>query len=218
MARSCTSIRRRRRPSTGSAFPYMYAAADSTPLFLMAVADYVRASGDVAFLTAHRDAIEKAWAFETDPAHDTDHDGIYDNSQGTGWVESWPTAACRTRRFIWRCWISRPRRRWRRLRSCCRIRQKQKPRSGARGDDCQDNQCRVFRSGEGLLRVQPQYADGLAGPHHDGVSGDGVVGSGKRQSDSCATFRLPIAVCGHDAEYGLGPARCVRTTRSFTTG
>ena len=72
------------------AFPYMYAAADSTPLFLMAVADYVRASGDVAFLTAHRDAIEKAWAFETDPAHDTDHDGIYDNSQGTGWVESWP--------------------------------------------------------------------------------------------------------------------------------
>ncbi|HEY1579686.1 MAG TPA: amylo-alpha-1,6-glucosidase [Terracidiphilus sp.] len=71
-------------------FPYMYAAADSTPLFLLAVADYVKASGDVAFLSAHRDAIEKAWAFETDPAHDTDHDGIYDNSQGTGWVESWP--------------------------------------------------------------------------------------------------------------------------------
>jgi glycogen debranching enzyme len=73
-----------------AAFPYEYAAADSTPLFLMAIADYVRASGDVAFLTEHRDAIEKAWAFETDPAHDTDQDGIYDNSQGTGWVESWP--------------------------------------------------------------------------------------------------------------------------------
>jgi glycogen debranching enzyme len=72
------------------AFPYMYAAADSNPLFLLAVADYVRASGDTAFLTEHRDAIEKTWAFETDPAHDTDHDGIYDNSQGTGWVESWP--------------------------------------------------------------------------------------------------------------------------------
>ncbi len=72
-------------------FPYMYAAADSTPLFLLATADYVRSSGDTAFLTTHRDAIEKAWAFETDPAHDTDHDGIYDNSQGTGWVESWPT-------------------------------------------------------------------------------------------------------------------------------
>jgi glycogen debranching enzyme len=72
------------------AFPYMYAAADSTPLFLLAVADYVRSSGDVAFLTANREAIEKAWTFETDPAHDTDGDGIYDNSQGTGWVESWP--------------------------------------------------------------------------------------------------------------------------------
>ncbi|HTB97422.1 MAG TPA: hypothetical protein VK716_10475 [Terracidiphilus sp.] len=72
------------------AFPYEYAAADSTPLFLLAFADYLRASGDTAFIAAHRDAIEKAWAFETDPAHDTDHDGIYDNSQGTGWVESWP--------------------------------------------------------------------------------------------------------------------------------
>ena len=72
------------------AFPYMYAAADATPLFLLAVEDYVKASGDTAFLTANRDAIQKAWAFETDPAHDTDHDGIYDNSQGTGWVESWP--------------------------------------------------------------------------------------------------------------------------------
>jgi glycogen debranching enzyme len=71
-------------------FPYMYAAADATPLFLLAVEDYVRSSGDARFLTANRGAIEKAWAFETDPAHDTDHDGIYDNSQGTGWVESWP--------------------------------------------------------------------------------------------------------------------------------
>ncbi|MGB6191971.1 MAG: hypothetical protein WBF42_05865, partial [Terracidiphilus sp.] len=68
----------------------MYAAADSTPLFLMAMADYLRASGDTAFLAAHRDAIERAWGFETDPAHDANHDGIYDNSQGTGWVESWP--------------------------------------------------------------------------------------------------------------------------------
>ena len=70
------------------AFPYMYAAADATPLFLLAVADYVKASGDIGFLEAHRDAVEKAWQFET--THDSDGDGIYDNSQGTGWVESWP--------------------------------------------------------------------------------------------------------------------------------
>ncbi len=69
------------------AFPYMYAAADATPLFLLTMLDYVRASGDTAFLTAHRDAIEKAWSFET--SHTSDN-GIYDNTQGTGWVESWP--------------------------------------------------------------------------------------------------------------------------------
>ncbi len=73
-------------------FPYMYAAADSTPLFLLATLDYVRASGDVAFLTAHREAIEKAWEFETShaPGPDKGGNGIYENTQGTGWVESWP--------------------------------------------------------------------------------------------------------------------------------
>ncbi len=71
-------------------FPYMYAAADSTPLFLMAVRDYYRASGDRAFIEAHRDAIEKAWTFESGATQDSDGDGIYDNSQGTGWVEGWP--------------------------------------------------------------------------------------------------------------------------------
>lgn len=68
--------------------PYMYAAADSTPLFLTAMLNYVRSSGDVEFLKENRAAVEKAWRFET--THDTDGDGIYDNSQGTGWVESWP--------------------------------------------------------------------------------------------------------------------------------
>jgi glycogen debranching enzyme len=68
--------------------PYMYAAADSTPLFLTAMLDYVRSSGDVEFLRRNRDAVEKAWRFET--THDADGDGIYDNLQGTGWVESWP--------------------------------------------------------------------------------------------------------------------------------
>ncbi|WP_158941580.1 amylo-alpha-1,6-glucosidase [Granulicella sp. S190] len=70
-------------------FSYAYAAADSTPLFLTAMLDYVRSSGDVDFLRRHREIVEKAWHFET--THDTDGDGIYDNSQGTGWVESWPS-------------------------------------------------------------------------------------------------------------------------------
>jgi glycogen debranching enzyme len=70
-------------------FSYAYAAADSTPLFLTTMLDYVRTSGDVDFLRQHREAVERAWRFET--THDTDGDGIYDNSQGTGWVESWPS-------------------------------------------------------------------------------------------------------------------------------
>jgi glycogen debranching enzyme len=70
-------------------FSYAFAAADSTPLFLTAMLDYVQSSGDVDFLRQHREVVEKAWHFET--THDTDGDGIYDNSQGTGWVESWPT-------------------------------------------------------------------------------------------------------------------------------
>jgi glycogen debranching enzyme len=65
---------------------YEYAAADATPLFIMAVADYIRATGDLDFLHAHWDGVKKAYDF--DRAHDSD--GVYDNSQGTGWVEAWP--------------------------------------------------------------------------------------------------------------------------------
>jgi hypothetical protein len=66
--------------------PYFYAAADSTPLFVMAMDDYVNASGDVEFLRSHWDAVRRAYAFTR--AHVSG--GIYDNSEGTGWVESWP--------------------------------------------------------------------------------------------------------------------------------
>jgi glycogen debranching enzyme len=67
--------------------PYEWAAADSTPLFPMAVNDYLKISGDRQFVTSMWPNLERAWTFET--THDTDGDGIYDNSQGSGWVESW---------------------------------------------------------------------------------------------------------------------------------
>ncbi|MES1260127.1 MAG: glycogen debranching protein, partial [Acidobacteriota bacterium] len=70
------------------ATPYFYAAADSTPLLLMTMWDYVRASGDLDFPRAHRAELKKAWTFLR--AHDSDGDGIYENTEGTGWVESWP--------------------------------------------------------------------------------------------------------------------------------
>jgi glycogen debranching enzyme len=67
--------------------PYEYAAADATLLFPMALNDYLSISGDQAFINTHWPSIARAWNFVT--THDSDGDGIYDNSQGTGWVESW---------------------------------------------------------------------------------------------------------------------------------
>lgn len=68
--------------------PYFYASADSTPLLVMAMDDYVRASGDIGYLKQNWDAIQKAYRFTR--SHDSDGDGIYENTEGTGWVESWP--------------------------------------------------------------------------------------------------------------------------------
>lgn len=67
--------------------PYEYASADATALLPMAMNDYLRISGDKAFIAAHWDSLLRAWQFEC--SHDADGDGIYDNSQGTAWVESW---------------------------------------------------------------------------------------------------------------------------------
>lgn len=68
--------------------PYEFASADATPLLLMAANDYLQISGDVHFLNQHWAEFQEAWNFEC--SHDSDHDGIYENTAGTGWVESWP--------------------------------------------------------------------------------------------------------------------------------
>lgn len=52
----------------------------------MAADDYMKISGDAGFIRDHWDAFARAWEFET--AH-VSGDGIYNNSQGSGWVESW---------------------------------------------------------------------------------------------------------------------------------
>ncbi len=68
--------------------PFAYASADANPLLLMAINDYMKVSGDTGFVEKHWKALELAWNFEC--SHDSDGDGIYENTQGTGWVESWP--------------------------------------------------------------------------------------------------------------------------------
>ena len=67
--------------------PYPFASSDATPLYLMAANDYLKISGDGAFLNAHWDSFEQAWNFER--SHDSDGDGIYEDTEGSGWVESW---------------------------------------------------------------------------------------------------------------------------------
>lgn len=69
------------------ATPYFYASADAAPLLVTAMSDYVRTTGDLGFLRQNWPAVKKAYAFTR--AH-TGIDGIMDNSEGTGWVESWP--------------------------------------------------------------------------------------------------------------------------------
>jgi glycogen debranching enzyme len=69
--------------------PYQFASADATPLLIMATSDYLSISGDRGFVEKYWDALQKAWNFET--SHDSDGDGIYENTEGSGWVESWPS-------------------------------------------------------------------------------------------------------------------------------
>jgi glycogen debranching enzyme len=68
--------------------PYAYASADANPLLLMATNDYLKVSGDKQFIQANWEPLERTWKFET--SHDSDGDGIYENTEGSGWVESWP--------------------------------------------------------------------------------------------------------------------------------
>jgi glycogen debranching enzyme len=68
--------------------PYAYASADAVPLLLMASEDYLKVSGDTRFIQANWEALARTWKFEI--SHDSDGDGIYENTEGTGWVESWP--------------------------------------------------------------------------------------------------------------------------------
>jgi glycogen debranching enzyme len=69
-------------------FPYPWASADATPLFIIAVRDYVRQSGDVAFANEKWNNVWKAYQFlhSTWEAH-----GFSQNlGVGHGWVEGGP--------------------------------------------------------------------------------------------------------------------------------
>jgi glycogen debranching enzyme len=69
-------------------FPYPYASADATPLFIIAMNDYVTQSGDVAFARESWDHIWKAYQFLRSTYNEQ---GFPRNSGiGHGWVEGGP--------------------------------------------------------------------------------------------------------------------------------
>ena len=67
-------------------YEYPWASADASPLYVIAHADYFRATGDLEFLRANWDSILKAYRFTE--ATDTDANGLVENTKfGHGWVE-----------------------------------------------------------------------------------------------------------------------------------
>ncbi|HEY3836745.1 MAG TPA: hypothetical protein VGL72_09240 [Bryobacteraceae bacterium] len=68
--------------------PFAWAAADATPLFIIATRDYVQQSGDVQFARDHWDQLWKAWQFLVSS---WGTDGLAQNAGfGHGWVEAGP--------------------------------------------------------------------------------------------------------------------------------
>ena len=68
-------------------YPYGFASADATPLFLIAMDDYVRSSGDVGFAKEHWDNLWRAYQF----LQSTYDAGFPKNfGVGHGWVEGGP--------------------------------------------------------------------------------------------------------------------------------
>ncbi len=69
-------------------FPYAYASADATPLFIIAMDDYAAQSGDVAFAREQWDNVWKAYQFLRSTY---DAQGFAQNAGiGHGWVEGGP--------------------------------------------------------------------------------------------------------------------------------
>jgi len=75
-------------------YPYPYASADATPLYIIAVNDYVMESGDTAFLKEQWNSLSKAYEFLRSTY---DEHGFAKNAGvGHGWVEGGPLLPVKT--------------------------------------------------------------------------------------------------------------------------
>ncbi len=87
-----------------NAYPFGWASSDATPLYVIALADYYRASGDRAFLDKSWEAALKAWRFTA--ATDKDGDGLVENTGvGHAWVEGGALYPPDQEIYLQGCWI-----------------------------------------------------------------------------------------------------------------
>jgi len=86
-------------------YPYAWASADATPLYVIAHADYWRASGDRTF-------VERAWgsivmAFRFSASTDSDGNGLIENtSVGHGWVEGGALYPAHEEMYLEGLWVA----------------------------------------------------------------------------------------------------------------
>jgi glycogen debranching enzyme len=84
-------------------FPYGYASADATPLFVIAAEDYVNASGDTAFARELWPRLARALSFMRSTL---DEDGFPKNyGVGHGWVEGGPLLPVRVELYQAGCYV-----------------------------------------------------------------------------------------------------------------
>src|SRR5829696_4626270 len=85
-------------------YEFPWASADATPLYVIAHADYWRATGDTGFLQTNWDSIQQAYRFSE--ATDTDGNQLIENTKfGHGWVEGGPLRPVHEEIYMQGLWI-----------------------------------------------------------------------------------------------------------------
>src|SRR4051812_17347631 len=86
-------------------FPYAWASADATPLYVIAHADYYRATGDRGFLERAWPSIVNAYRFSAKT--DTDGNGLIENTNtGHGWVEGGALYPAHEEMYLQGLWVA----------------------------------------------------------------------------------------------------------------
>jgi glycogen debranching enzyme len=86
-------------------YPYAWASADATPLYVIAHADYYRATGDRDFLARAWPSIVSAYRFSANT--DTDANALIENTNvGHGWVEGGALYPAHEEMYLQGLWVA----------------------------------------------------------------------------------------------------------------